>query len=256
MTSVLFVWCRLHPYPSYRQGMHELLVPFVFCLEQDKLLCEKNKKRKKTAKKKIKGKGEEGEGEEEGQGEKEEEEEGDEDEDEGELYLRELMDSSQVEADAFLLFAQLMKQMKIVFETKPRRQQEASSTVTSTSSSSSSSSSLSAAGAVEAAVGNSNSKTNNEQHHHQQQQQQQWQQERQRQLPLPFPPLPLPRERKSPVLRLCDRIQNVSLRVLDPLVHVKLIEVGIAPQLYMLKWIRLLFLREFHIEDVMILWDG
>ena len=30
----------------------------------------------------------------------------------------------------------------------------------------------------------------------------------------------------------------------------------VEPQLYMMKWIRLLLGREFHLEDVLLLWDA
>ena len=33
-------------------------------------------------------------------------------------------------------------------------------------------------------------------------------------------------------------------------------DLGIEPQFYALRWIRLLCGREFHIEDVIVLWDG
>ncbi len=35
-----------------------------------------------------------------------------------------------------------------------------------------------------------------------------------------------------------------------------LIAVAAAHQIYLLRWVRLLFAREFHIEDVMRLWDA
>ena len=238
MTSVLFVWCRLHRDTSYRQGMHELLVPFIYGLEQDKLLARRREGG---------------------------EEDVDEDDDvggegEGVRLVRELMDSKEVEADAYSLFSKLMLQMKGVYETKPRQVNYERK---------------------EDGNGNGDGKTEAGNRVEER-----------------------PRERKTPVLRLCDRIQNVSLRCLDPKVHAKLTEVttlylsreilipylrslvlsgfssfllmstnsprphspfhsyslfsqiGIAPQLFMLKWLRLLFIREFHIKDVMILWDG
>ena len=37
MLNVLFLWCQMHPTTSYRQGMHELLAPFVWQLESERL---------------------------------------------------------------------------------------------------------------------------------------------------------------------------------------------------------------------------
>ena len=37
MTNVLFVWSKVNPDVSYRQGMHELLAPILYVLEQDKV---------------------------------------------------------------------------------------------------------------------------------------------------------------------------------------------------------------------------
>ena len=42
----------------------------------------------------------------------------------------------------------------------------------------------------------------------------------------------------------------------DPALHLRLGELGIEPQLYLLRWLRLLFGREFHFEDVKLLWDA
>mmetsp|Transcript_6592 Transcript_6592/g.8611 ORF Transcript_6592/g.8611 Transcript_6592/m.8611 type:complete len:540 (+) Transcript_6592:321-1940(+) len=59
----------------------------------------------------------------------------------------------------------------------------------------------------------------------------------------------------SPVLKLSSQIQNEMLTLVDEDLshHLNLAE--IAPQLYTLRWIRLLFGREFHIEDQCKIWD-
>ncbi|KAJ3391883.1 TBC1 domain, member 5, partial [Chytriomyces hyalinus] len=36
MTHILFVWCKLNPTISYRQGMHELLAPVLYAVDSDK----------------------------------------------------------------------------------------------------------------------------------------------------------------------------------------------------------------------------
>ena len=60
----------------------------------------------------------------------------------------------------------------------------------------------------------------------------------------------------SQLQRKCELIQEGLLRQLDPALHVRLGELGIEPQLYLLRWLRLLFGREFHVEDVKLLWDA
>ena len=166
MTSVLFVWCRLHRDTSYRQGMHELLVPFIYGLEQDKLLARRREGGKEDVNEDV----------------NEDEDDDGGGEGEGMRLVRELMDSKEVEADAYSLFSKLMLQMKGVYETKPRQ-------VTY------------ARGEDEDENGSGKTEVGS--------------QDEER-----------PRERKTPVLRLCDRIQNVSLRCLDPKVHAKLTEVS------------------------------
>ncbi|KAJ3027629.1 UNVERIFIED_CONTAM: TBC1 domain, member 5 [Siphonaria sp. JEL0065] len=37
MTDILFIWCKLNPSISYRQGMHELLAPIIHVIETDKI---------------------------------------------------------------------------------------------------------------------------------------------------------------------------------------------------------------------------
>lgn len=58
------------------------------------------------------------------------------------------------------------------------------------------------------------------------------------------------------VVRKCHRVQNTLLKEFDPTLHAKLTSLGIEPQLYGIRWLRLLFGREFHMEDVLRLWDG
>jgi len=48
----------------------------------------------------------------------------------------------------------------------------------------------------------------------------------------------------------------VLLKSYDPVLHNHLTRLGIEPQLYGLRWIRLLFGREFHVADVLKLWDA
>ncbi|PRP72793.1 TBC1 domain family member 5-like [Planoprotostelium fungivorum] len=64
------------------------------------------------------------------------------------------------------------------------------------------------------------------------------------------------REQKPFSEQTFDDDTNVILREKDPDLYRKLVELKIEPQLYMLRWIRLLLGREFHLEDVLMLWDA
>ncbi|KAG2078033.1 RabGAP/TBC [Suillus decipiens] len=60
----------------------------------------------------------------------------------------------------------------------------------------------------------------------------------------------------SPITLACNHIQNSLLKSVDPILHGVLQSSGIEPQIYGLRWLRLLFTREFSMNDAMILWDG
>lgn len=47
----------------------------------------------------------------------------------------------------------------------------------------------------------------------------------------------------------CLHIQGELLRKVAPPLALRLAQLGVAPQLYMIKWLRLLFGREFHLTD-------
>jgi hypothetical protein len=59
-----------------------------------------------------------------------------------------------------------------------------------------------------------------------------------------------------PIVAKCQRIQNEMLKVIDDDLFTALKRHEIEPQLYGLRWLRLLFSREFPMDDVLILWDG
>ena len=60
----------------------------------------------------------------------------------------------------------------------------------------------------------------------------------------------------TPLLRRCARIQGERLVDADPTLHARMVSLGIEPQLYLLRWLRLLFGREFHTDDVKVVWDA
>jgi hypothetical protein len=60
----------------------------------------------------------------------------------------------------------------------------------------------------------------------------------------------------SPMLMKCMNVHDVVLRQRDPEVYRHIKGMEIEPQIFLMKWIRLMLGREFHLEDVMILWDA
>eukprot|EP01100_Stratorugosa_tubuloviscum_P001110 TRINITY_DN1248_c0_g1_i1.p1 TRINITY_DN1248_c0_g1~~TRINITY_DN1248_c0_g1_i1.p1 ORF type:complete len:479 (-),score=173.27 TRINITY_DN1248_c0_g1_i1:169-1605(-) len=60
----------------------------------------------------------------------------------------------------------------------------------------------------------------------------------------------------NPVVRKSHYIFHVLLKEKDPQLYEHLETLQIEPQLYALRWIRLLFGREFHLDDLINLWDG
>ena len=60
---------------------------------------------------------------------------------------------------------------------------------------------------------------------------------------------------KSGVQTTCDRVY-ARLEKIDPALRRHLDEVGIEPQLFLLRWLRVLFSREFHLHDAMVIWDA
>ncbi|CCG84069.1 protein of unknown function [Taphrina deformans PYCC 5710] len=60
----------------------------------------------------------------------------------------------------------------------------------------------------------------------------------------------------SPILEHANRIQRELLSTADPTLSTTLARLDIEPQIYCMRWLRLLFIREFPFEDVLQLWDG
>ncbi|CAN0113147.1 unnamed protein product, partial [Hapterophycus canaliculatus] len=59
----------------------------------------------------------------------------------------------------------------------------------------------------------------------------------------------------SLVVEMCKRLQGPRMREADPDLQKHLAGLDISPQLYGMKWARLMFGREFRVEAVMLLWD-
>ncbi|KAH0583932.1 hypothetical protein H2248_009520 [Termitomyces sp. 'cryptogamus'] len=60
----------------------------------------------------------------------------------------------------------------------------------------------------------------------------------------------------APIVEACNRIQSTYLRTTDPQLYKHMQAAGIEPQIYGIRWLRLLFTREFNMTDAMKLWDG
>ncbi|KAG7092321.1 hypothetical protein E1B28_008682 [Marasmius oreades] len=60
----------------------------------------------------------------------------------------------------------------------------------------------------------------------------------------------------TPIVRACNRVQSVILKSVDPVLWKHIQSTGIEPQIYGIRWLRLLFTREFSLPDALKLWDG
>ncbi|KAI9300815.1 rab-GTPase-TBC domain-containing protein, partial [Cunninghamella echinulata] len=60
----------------------------------------------------------------------------------------------------------------------------------------------------------------------------------------------------NPVVGVCQRIHYQLLHTADPPLYKHLESFGIEPQLYGIRWLRLLFGREFEFHELLKLWDG
>ncbi|OJT12238.1 TBC1 domain family member 5 [Trametes pubescens] len=60
----------------------------------------------------------------------------------------------------------------------------------------------------------------------------------------------------APIVEACNRVQSVFLKGVDPELWKSMQSAGIEPQIYGIRWLRLLFTREFNMQDAMVLWDG
>ena len=60
----------------------------------------------------------------------------------------------------------------------------------------------------------------------------------------------------SPLVAKRRHIGDDLLRAADPEIHARLAQLQVEPQLFLLRWLRLLFGREFHLDDVLMVWDA
>lgn len=60
---------------------------------------------------------------------------------------------------------------------------------------------------------------------------------------------------KTVLIQKCTHIFHKILKNSDKVLYNHLISLSIEPQIFLLRWVRLFYCREFQIEDVIILWD-
>ncbi|KAI4258665.1 MAG: hypothetical protein L6R42_004962, partial [Xanthoria sp. 1 TBL-2021] len=70
------------------------------------------------------------------------------------------------------------------------------------------------------------------------------------------PSLPSSAPSSSPIVERSRRVHEVYLRQADAELATHLTAIEILPQIFLIRWIRLLFGREFPFDDVLALWDG
>ncbi|KDN51564.1 hypothetical protein RSAG8_00109, partial [Rhizoctonia solani AG-8 WAC10335] len=60
----------------------------------------------------------------------------------------------------------------------------------------------------------------------------------------------------APINKICSKIGGEYLSTCDPALGARMDELGIEPQMYGIRWLRLLFTREFPWRDALMLWDA
>ncbi|CAE6393024.1 unnamed protein product [Rhizoctonia solani] len=67
---------------------------------------------------------------------------------------------------------------------------------------------------------------------------------------------PSPTPWVAPINEICSKIGGEYLAACDPALYAQMSELGIEPQMYGIRWLRLLFTREFPWRDALMLWDA
>ncbi|KAM0751577.1 RabGAP/TBC [Meredithblackwellia eburnea MCA 4105] len=177
MTDLLFIFCKLCPEIGYRQGMHELLAPFLWTVDYDSLPTPDSTSSTSTS-----------------------------------SLAHLVLSREHVEHDAWSLFSTLMKSARALYDhastiALPANVTSASASTTSLTLNHASSSSS---------------------------------------------PIVL----VQPIVATAIRIHDRLLQTIDPPLWAKMEKLRVEPQLYAIRWLRLLFSREFPIDDTLMLWDG
>lgn len=165
LKDVLFLWCKLNPELSYRQGMNEILAPIVLVVARSHVV-----------------------------------------DDEPKDLIENLCQKQFITEDCYLLFEAVMKRVAKFYATDGQTDCQPAMGIPRN---------LESLDPLNTRSGNT----------------------------------------MNPVVASSNRIQRDLLPRIDSALAKHLEQLGIEPQVYGLRWLRLLFAREFHIEDVLIIWD-
>ncbi|POS82452.1 hypothetical protein EPUL_005539, partial [Erysiphe pulchra] len=163
LLDILFIFSKTNPEIGYRQGIHELLAPIVWVVEQDAIDSDNNMVSKKMICE--------------------------------EKLMMEVLDRNFKEHDAYTLFSLLMRSAKSFYITNEPVYDLSSR----------------------------------------------------------FKPS---QPQNSPILVRIQRIYDIYLDSLDPELAKHLKEVDVIPQIFLIRWIRLIFGREFCFSELLTLWDA
>ncbi|KAI9824133.1 MAG: hypothetical protein M1826_007447 [Phylliscum demangeonii] len=157
LLDVLFIFCKLSPDIGYRQGMHEVLAPILWVVEQDAIEPSSLRKHRGS--------------------------------DGSDGLLRDLLHVEYVEHDVFTLFSLVMQTARTFYE-----------------------------------PGDPDHEGN-------------------------------PVQAESPIIQRSQRIHLVYLASVDPELAERMAAIDVLPQIFLVRWIRLLFGREFSLDQLLRLWD-
>ncbi|KAK6371353.1 hypothetical protein LTS17_009084 [Exophiala oligosperma] len=150
LLDILFIYAKLNPDVGYRQGMHELLAPILWAVQQDAVDSISIPVAAQTM--------------------------------DGVDFMQDVLGHKHVEHDSFNLFCAVMQNTKASYETGESKD-------------------------------------------------------------------------SSPIVARSKRIHDDILAAIDPELALHLNVIGILPQIYSIRWIRLLFGREFEFQEVLRVWD-
>ncbi|SZF04423.1 unnamed protein product [Blumeria hordei] len=162
LLDILFIYCKINQDVGYRQGMHELLAPILWVIEEDAIDSRDTQGSEGCI--------------------------------HDEKLMREFLDSSFIEHDTFTLLSMVMRSAKSFYE-------------------------LSGSDFHQPSVSDG------------------------------------PQVGVTPIIARSQRIHEVYLASLDPQLAEHLTEIEVLPQVFLIRWIRLLFGREFSFSDLLSLWD-
>ncbi|PMD24168.1 RabGAP/TBC [Hyaloscypha hepaticicola] len=166
LLNILFIFCKINQDVGYRQGMHEILAPILWVVEQDAIENWNEKDRGPST--------------------------GD------DSIMKQILDPAYIEHDAFTLLSLIMRSAKSFYELgEPDRRSSTPSTGSGT-----------------------------------------------------------PQHGASPIVERSKRIHEIYLARLDPGLAKHLTDVEVLPQIFLIRWIRLLFGREFPFDELLDLWDA